>query len=375
MRELFLVCDGVANSVFYNQVYLPLVERAEKDSTRSIDLVLCERDVVVAQKIVSQLPLAKGVSCHIVVRPWYVRSDPFSLRIMAHRLAKAFDLKRYQQLWARGPLAGYVIRVAALKQQCDSSSTPIKIQARGLAAEEYRFMQRGKGETYFATLKSRMIAWGLEVVEYCAYADSTWLSGTYDVAVHTVSYALASYLHNKWGGTERRFIVDKRDVPPMVSFDVVQELRSQLREAYDISSSSTVYMYSGSTHPWQEIGSVVRRLAEFLDRDSSAYAVVMSQDIKPFQDLCSRYDIDTSRWRFIVAKPSDASRYTAMADYGLLLRAAHAMNWVARPTKVLEYQSSGGVLIHNNTVQSVVASEGFCDGNAMVPHPRQVSPS
>jgi hypothetical protein len=42
--------------------------------------------------------------------------------------------------------------------------------------------------------------------------------------------------------------------------------------------------------------------------------------------------------------------YLAAADIGIIFRKPHIINWISRPTKILEYQAVGLKIIHNNTV-------------------------
>ena len=46
----------------------------------------------------------------------------------------------------------------------------------------------------------------------------------------------------------------------------------------------------------------------------------------------------------------DVIKYLCAADAGILLRKKDVVNWVARPTKILEYRAAGLKIIHNDTV-------------------------
>jgi len=51
--------------------------------------------------------------------------------------------------------------------------------------------------------------------------------------------------------------------------------------------------------------------------------------------------------------------YLAAADYGLLFRHKDIINWVSRPTKMLEYQAVGLKIIHNNTIEWLSENKKF----------------
>ncbi len=55
-------------------------------------------------------------------------------------------------------------------------------------------------------------------------------------------------------------------------------------------------------------------------------------------------------YRVLSVPAHDILKYLCVADYGFLLREKHILNWVSRPTKLLEYQSVGITIIHNNTI-------------------------
>ena len=53
---------------------------------------------------------------------------------------------------------------------------------------------------------------------------------------------------------------------------------------------------------------------------------------------------------------ADIYRYLAAADAGIVLRESHPINWVSRPTKILEYQAAGLAIVHNNTIGYITRS-------------------
>ena len=60
--------------------------------------------------------------------------------------------------------------------------------------------------------------------------------------------------------------------------------------------------------------------------------------------------VERNRYLVLSAKQDDVFRYLSVADAGLLFREKNVVNWVSRPTKMLEYRSVGLKIIHNNTV-------------------------
>ena len=80
------------------------------------------------------------------------------------------------------------------------------------------------------------------------------------------------------------------------------------------------------------------------------FLLILSQDAVAFQSLFARYAVPAERVRLLSVKPADLLRYLCAADAGMLLRQPDVVNWVSRPTKLLEYQAVGLHIIHNGTI-------------------------
>ncbi len=84
--------------------------------------------------------------------------------------------------------------------------------------------------------------------------------------------------------------------------------------------------------------------------------LILTQNKKKFQDLLKKYDLDPSRYYVQTVPHEEVLRYLAACDSGILFREPHIINWVSRPTKVLEYQAAGLEIVHNNTVEMLTTA-------------------
>ncbi len=77
---------------------------------------------------------------------------------------------------------------------------------------------------------------------------------------------------------------------------------------------------------------------------------MLTQDTDYFAALCVKHVLPSHSYHIIFVPHHEIYHYLAAADAGIIFREAHIINWVSRPTKILEYQAVGLKIIHNNTV-------------------------
>ena len=76
----------------------------------------------------------------------------------------------------------------------------------------------------------------------------------------------------------------------------------------------------------------------------------MTPDKNKFIEACGKQNIAKQHYAVLNVGAQDVYKYLAAGDYGLLFREPDVVNWVSRPTKMLEYQAVGLKIIHNKTV-------------------------
>ena len=359
MRHLvFVIYDGIQNSVFQSQVLQPLLKRLAEQPDLHITLVSFERASFSYETMSGIVPALDRFDVIIARRlPFVGRA---SLIDAVRRMHSILLMLSATECIARGPLAGYVVlkafsvllrKARRLQQVLNADELPsVIIQARGLAAEEYRYTKtRGK-----ANALNTIISWGfysmLRKVETLVYGGKLLYAQAKPVAIETVSRALKMYLELHYGANPALTRVADYDVPTKLTHEERTAWRVEIRNKLGIASDAAVYCYSGSYKPWQCVEETRTHFMQVQENDPRAFLLVLSADQEIFAQKLRERGLALQRYFVTNAKPEELYHYLSAADFGYLLREADVINWVSRPTKLLEYQAAGLMVIHNNTI-------------------------
>lgn len=377
MIRVVIIYDSVTNSVFESQVLIPLLKNQEQAY-----LITFEPQEI-PQKIMQLL------AQHSHIKPIVFRRFPFigtiNLWIAAVWVRLFLRTLTDYEIIARGPLAGWI----ALRAHT-SNCKKIMIQARGLLAEEYAYMQQQKigmlkhsyanrklvlplypnytfgaplvgglsnrapagklGKNHTSNLRYRIF----KKIEKNVYGAKCLSNINTLVSIQAVSTALKEYLQTAFDTPEQMISVAAHDIPSIIPAVVVQKWRIQTRNELDIPVDAFVYCYNGSAKSWQCPHLVINYFKEQFQRDHRLLLLIISQDKDEFDKLLSATDIPSAAYRCITVAHQDIYRTLAAADSGLLFREPHILNWISRPTKALEYQAVGLPIVHNDTVAMLV---------------------
>lgn len=339
---IVVVYDGAENSVFDSQVLAPLIKHEENNPAQSIIIVSFEKKKLDTEKLYSKLPASSQIT--FVIR----KKIPFlgkATLIFAIQSLKRI-LKQYPSysLLARGPIAGLLCLQAASTSAC----TSLTIQARGLLAQEYAYTH--------SALKTGIVSWWhsfrtrqLFNLEHAAYKHSS-LHETMPYTIQTVSKALSEYLITTYGAARSKITLAHHDIPDAIPAAQRLAWKEQVRTELAITHNATVYCYNGSIKAWQCPEMVIAYFMTKLQENNNALLYILTQDTQQFQALITKHALSNDQYRIIQVPHREIYRYLAAADIGLMFREPHMVNWVSRPTKILEYQAVGLAIEHNNTI-------------------------
>lgn len=334
---IFVLYDSIKNSVFSGQVLQPLLKRQQKNPEQKIVLISFEKEKLSKQTVEQYIPSDKHIEVIILKKiPFF---GPLTLWPSLYQLKTTLRNKKHYQLIARGPLAGWLSLNAINKNKCVS----FIVQARGLLAEEYRYVKKGTKNR----IKHFLYKWRTHMfkkIEKNVYGQKS-------ITIEAVSLALKTYIIENFGSTSSQIKIAQTDIPESCSPTQVSFWRKETRNKLQIANDAVVYCFNGSAKPWQCPEKVVHFFAQQLKQKSNNFLLLLTQDKKPFKDLLTAQKIPNTTYHLITVEHHDIYRYLAAADVGLMFREATIINWVSRPTKVLEYQAVGLKVIHNNTVE------------------------
>lgn len=343
MTYVVVVADGLTNSVAASQIIEPLKRYHTAHPEHECFLISFERTLLpsLQQEIKQQLPFA---TLHIHQRlPFLGR---WSLYAMVHRLRHILRAYPGYHIVARGPLAGFI----ALKSM-DARCTTLTIQARSLLAQEYKMVHPAGSWYHPRTWVHAVRARQLHALEQYVYGVR---SSTVPVTIEAVSHALSHYLQKTYGTPATCITIAQDDIPATIALEQIIAWRIQTRQELGIAQEAVIYCYNGSIKPWQCIDQVIAFFIQKIKEDKESLLLILTQDSTAMQAHVTAHQLENSSYRIVSCAHSDIYRYLSAADFGIILRKPHIINWTSRPTKVLEYQAVGLPIIHNNTIAMLV---------------------
>jgi len=87
---------------------------------------------------------------------------------------------------------------------------------------------------------------------------------------------------------------------------------------------------------------------------------VLTPDVGQFKHIIQSR-LQPCDYRILHVPNAAVYRYLSAADFGIVLRDAGVVSWIARPVKAMEYEAVGLSIVHNNTVSWLINRYGYCD--------------
>lgn len=340
---IFVIYDSIKNSVFSSQVLHPFLNELNSNQFIQGTLITFENDKITEETLNKIIPKHPKLKTEVFYKKRVL--GPFNLILDTYKLIKLFKRINPDSIIARGPFSGLIALIALkiLKQ-----NTYIKIQARGLCAEERTFSNKFEKHGIIKKIKEKLIFRYLKTIEKLAFGN-IW--NVNNINIEVVSSALGKFLEKEYKTNPKIIILAEKDIPEKLPLTQINTWRNQIRKELDIPTHAIVYCYSGSAKPWQCSKESIEFFQKRYKENKNSFLLILTTDIKKFNNEISQYNIDKSNFKVLNVNPQDIYKYLSAADVGLLFRHNDIINWVSRPTKMLEYQSVGLKIEHNNTIQ------------------------
>lgn len=353
----FVLYDGILNSVFSSMVLNPLLNQLAANKNLEITLISFERYTPDKETLMKLIPAHDRLHLILCRRlPFLGRLSLFFSYLQLRRLLTSIPS---HHIIARGPLAGWVVLrtiygLARLFNKEIQAFTPgvlprVTIQARGLCAEEYRVTVVQKKPALFRLFyrpKYRLLR-SIENMTYVTTQDTEFPTR---LDVEAVSPALKDFLVRAFDADPSKIILNTTDAPEQVSTEQKNEWRHSIRTELGIPDNVLVYVYSGSAHAWQCLPEMVFFFFQKYKEDKNIFFLVLTTEPSEFTEFFKQTNMPKSHYRIMSINPNDTLKYLAACDAGLIFRKPDVINWVSRPTKLLEYQAAGLKIIHNFTI-------------------------
>lgn len=355
---IFVLYDGIQNSVFSSQVLHPLLKMLAEQPNLEVTLVSFEKTNISKTVITKLIPAHDRL--HLILGGKMIFFGKTTLYYSAYGLYKILKNITCHRIIARGPLAGWITEQALkrlLKKKhlhCNplyqDAINQVTIQARGLCAEEYRFEIQFQKSNFLKRSFQKFKYNQLYALEQETYNKKTTLQFPLPIRIESVSNALKEYLVKQFKADEKTIFIATHDIPQPYGKDKIQTWRTQTRQLLSIPESTTVYAYSGSAKPWQCAEETIFYFLQQHANNPDSILLILSGDNEYFERLCSSRNLNKNSYRILRVAPEAIYEYLAAADIGMLFRHTDIINWVSRPTKALEYLAVGLKIAHNHTI-------------------------
>ncbi len=335
----FILYDSITNSIFDSQIVQPLLKRKNANQGLNITIISFEKreDREKVKKIAKSYTTFIFIFLYKIpyLCPLLLYPAVYQLRNLLVHYAAAYEII------ARGPLAGYLCLKASTKQHCQK----IIIQARGALAAEYGYATQTTNK-----IKQRIHTWRTQQFSYIEALVYKKQSYTIPISIECVSIALKDYLIKTYQADPQAIVIAQLDIPLKMPSEAVQQWRQEKRIELGIPENCYVYCYNGSLRPWQCPQETIEYFKEQYLKNPSSFLLILTQDKIYFEQLLLSKNIETKYYKVLTVKHTEIFKYLAASDAGLIFREKNILNWVSRPTKILEYQAVGLSIIHNNTI-------------------------
>ena len=340
---LYILYDSIENSVFVNQILQPLMKQLEKNENLQITILSFEKKRPLNNFLIKTIPAHDRLNLILSRRLKFF--GKLSLYFSAYQLKKLLDFFIPTKIITRGPLSAW-ITFKVLKQKKLNKKIPVVIQARGLAAEEFRFTSQYMKKNIIKRIFRKFIYKKLRMIEKEAYCEKN----NFRIAIEAVSPTLKEYLIKKFKAEESKIYVAQNDLPENFDREDVKKYYKKIREKLKIPQTATVYCYNGSYKPWQCAEETLSYFEQKYKDNPNNFLLILSQDKKNFTQTLKMYNIPKTNFKILQIQPQEIYKYLAACDIGFLFRKKDVINWVSRPTKMLEYKAVGLEILHNNTI-------------------------
>ena len=341
MLLFFVLYDGINHSIFEGQVLQPLLKRFESGFYFKIHIISFEQTFSekLTQLVAGYENSYPALSFSIFKRNRFISS--FFLQNQIHILKTFLSSFSSYHLIARGPLAGYLAK-HAITFNCLS----LTIQARGLLAEEFSYTHRQAPLWKWPFITLRI--WQLRHFEKKAYTPLE--NSSIPFSIESVSDALSEYLQTTYNFSKHFFIPALFDAPQPIIQTQKSEYAAQVKKELFIDHNAIIYVFNGSLKPWQCPQESIAYFKKEWLKDNRSFFLALTHETEAMKALIASVELPTNSFKVLSVLQKDVIRYLCTAQYGFLLREPHIINWVSRPTKLLEYQAAHIQIIHHNTI-------------------------
>ncbi len=343
-EKVVIIYDGINHSIFEGQVLNPLLKELHIQPGLKITLISFENKIIESKKLELLNTIHPNFKIFILKKTQYFFGY-FSILFAKIQCKKILSSFSFYSLQARGPFAG-----AIAQSIISSTCIQFTLQARGLLAEEFLY-------THEESLLNQ--SWYKKIVIYLRYKQLFYFEqkvyqwnnpNNITFIIESVSQALEDYLKKNYYPSPTLYTHAINDIPATISIEQKKIWRNQIRTQLKLHKDHYVYIYNGSCKPWQCFKETILYFKKQLHNKKNSYLLIITPDIKEAFKIVTTISLPENSFHIESVSYTQVYAYLCASDSGIILRKKHILNWVSRPTKVLEYKAAHLPIIHNNTI-------------------------
>lgn len=371
MAALFLIYDSITNTVFYNQILEPLLQKSTVHPSEYFFIYSFEKDLQQGQAYLKSIQTSLPSNIVIILKQRLPFWGQWSLILAGNLLTTFLQENCIKKITARGVFAAKIAEIAlqkitnakAFDKAVRKDITPIilattdlEVLVPGIASEEVLIYN--KNNNFFSKtlryIKVLLMSWLIVKLE--AYVFGTLFCK--DIHNLTTSFlaaspALQKYITHKFHTPTSKIQILPLPQLALVSSEEKLNARQQIRAQLNIDFFADLYVYSGSLKDWQSFDLIVETFSSILEKDHKSILLVLTKDLTKALNILKQ-SLPVNSYIAIDLDPANVMEYLLACDFGMIFREENIVNWTARPIKAIEYKQAQLIIMHNNTIEWVI---------------------
>ncbi len=333
---IYFVYDGIITlSVFDSQVLSPLKELRKNKKIKKVSLIAFENAQVFLFRNKKLRKKRREITSELNMQVNFFPRIPDLMGLYVTLLLLLIPFlykivrKRKIVIHARGTKSAFI----GCKLKKILSSLKVLCDLRGVEPEEYLYSLHLQSLNSRADLtrKERETFRKLKQVEEYAVRCADH--------IFCVSSEMRNHFLKSYNIEEKKINIVPCGIDETVCF-FNEKIRDMMRKEID-SRSKLVFVYSGSMHPLQMPGAMLKLFKEFYKSDKEVFFLILTFKVERARKLLEYELIPQGNYKVLTVEYSNIPMYLNAADIGILLRERNIVNRVACPTKFAEYVACG----------------------------------
>lgn len=188
----------------------------------------------------------------------------------------------------------------------------------------------------------------LNYLKKIIFTFNEWFIFKNFTGIFVVSNAFKKVLVKKYGNKVSKKIMVSPNFPDKKFYSNILKARSIdkniLKQNLNLNLKSKIFSYCGNIQPWQNLTYTIDLFVEIYKKDKNSFFLFLSKYKKEIESIIDNR-ISTDSYRVEFVNNDVMPEYLVASDYLVVIRKQDDINFVACPTKAIEYILSKNKII------------------------------